>query len=147
MTSYLRHTSVSTRDKAINSSDASALCHYYLLIQLWGSLLSSTSKVYINPRIVALTIQLVLLPSSPCAQCELSSGPCIKDIRSGTLHCDSQVCVTCLRTRRVVLQLQARLSLLYLGFSSCSSETYRYNGYYLYNMLRATSAHVIVPLA
>src|ERR1700761_4637030 len=38
---------------------------------LSDSLLSSTSKVYINPRIVALTIQLVLLPSSPCAQCEL----------------------------------------------------------------------------
>src|SRR6201996_1193945 len=81
---------------------------------LSNSLLSSTSKVYINPRIVTLTIQLVLLPSSPCAQCELSSGPCIKDIRLGPLHCDSQVCVTCLHTRRVVLQLQARLPTFFI---------------------------------
>ena len=58
--------SVSTRDKAINSSNASALCHYYLLDTLRDSLLSSTSKVYINPRIVALTIQLVLLDPTSC---------------------------------------------------------------------------------
>ena len=102
--------SVSTIRYAINRLRRVSTVSLLLTDMLSDSLLSSTSKVYINPRIVAFTIQLVLSPSSPCAQCELSSGPCIKDERFGTLHCDSQVCVTCLRTRRVVLQSQARYS-------------------------------------
>src|ERR1700761_7248980 len=100
--------SVSTIRYAINRLQCISALSFLLTDMLSNSLLSSTSKVYINPRIVALTIQLVLLPSSPCAQCELSSGPYTKDIRSGPLPCDSQVCVTCLRTRRVALQSQAR---------------------------------------
>ena len=62
MTSYLLYVidSVSTIDKAIISSNTSALCHYYLLDTLRDSLLSSTSKVYINPSVVTLRIQLVL---------------------------------------------------------------------------------------
>ena len=96
--------SVSTIDKAINSSDASALCHYYLLDMLWDSLLSSTSKVYINPSIVALRIQLVLLAFLLLYTVwPLSSCPWIKDASLGSLHCDSQVCMTCLHTRRVIL--------------------------------------------
>ena len=57
--------SASTIDKAIISSDVSALCHYYLLDMLRDSLLSTTSKVYINPSVVALknpTCPLSLLP-------------------------------------------------------------------------------------
>ena len=88
---------------------------------LWDSLLSSTSKVYINPSVVALRIQLVLSAFLPlCILWPLSSYPWIKDNSLESLQYDSQVCVTCLCTRRVVLQLQAANYLLY--FSSCSVE-------------------------
>ena len=56
----------------------SALSHTYFVIltqMLSDSLVDDSPCMYINPRIVALRIQLVLLPSSPCAQCKLSSGP------------------------------------------------------------------------
>src|SRR6201996_5963765 len=97
--------SVSTIRYAINRLQRVSTLSLLLTDMLSDSLLSSTSKVYINPSVVALTIQLVLLPSSPCAQCDHSSFcPCIKDASLGSLHCDSQVCMTCLRTRRVVLQ-------------------------------------------
>ena len=110
--------SVSTIDKAINSSDASALCHYYLLDTLWDSLLSSTSKVYINPSVVALRIQLVLSAFLPlCVLWSPSSGPWIKGISLGSLQYNSQVCMTCLCIRRVVLQLQAHINSLYFSSS------------------------------
>src|SRR6201996_3205788 len=64
--------SVSTIRYANNRLQCVSTLSFLLTDTLSNSLLSSTSKVYINPRIVALTIQLVLLPSSPCAQCELS---------------------------------------------------------------------------
>src|ERR1700761_1264224 len=63
--------SVSTIRYAINRLQHICTLSLLLTDMLSDSLLSSTSKVYINPSIVALTIQLVLLPSSPCAQCEL----------------------------------------------------------------------------
>src|SRR6201996_1722817 len=63
--------SVSTIRYAINRLQHISALSLLLTDTLSNSLLSSTSKVYISPRIVALTIQLVLLPSSPCAQCEL----------------------------------------------------------------------------
>src|ERR1700761_7351837 len=63
--------SVSTIRYAMNRLRHVSALSFLLTDMLSNSLLSSTFKVYINPRIVALTIQLVLLPSSPCAQCEL----------------------------------------------------------------------------
>src|ERR1700761_8968316 len=63
--------SVSTIRYANNRLRRVSTLSLLLTDMLSNSLLSSTSKVYINPSIVALTIQLVLLPSSPCAQCEL----------------------------------------------------------------------------
>src|ERR1700761_9785046 len=63
--------SVSTIRYAYNRLQRISTLSFLLTDTLSNSLLSSTSKVYISPRIVALTIQLVLLPSSPCAQCEL----------------------------------------------------------------------------
>src|ERR1700761_7548524 len=63
--------SVSTLRYAINRLQHVSALSLLLTDMLSNSLLSSTSKVYINPSVVALRIQLVLLPSSPCAQCEL----------------------------------------------------------------------------
>src|ERR1700761_1025066 len=63
--------SVSTIRYAINRLQRVSTLSLLLTDMLSDSLLSSTSKVYINPSVVALTIQLVLLPSFPCAQCEL----------------------------------------------------------------------------
>src|ERR1700761_7130688 len=72
--------SVSTIRYAINRLQCVSALSLLLTSVLSDSLLSSTSKVYISPSVVALRIQLVLLPSSPCAQCEYSSScPCIKD--------------------------------------------------------------------
>src|ERR1700761_929806 len=63
--------SLSTIRYSINRLQCVSTLSFLLTDMLSNSLLSSTFKVYISPRIVALTIQLVLLPSSPCAQCEL----------------------------------------------------------------------------
>ena len=80
--------------------------------------------MYINPRIVAFTIQLVLLPSFSCALCELFSSPWIKDASLETLQCDSQthkLCVTCLHTRKVIF-LGKPVWTFFTDFSSCSTE-------------------------
>ena len=58
------------------------------LLYAWHSLVSDSSLVYINPVVVTLTIQLVLLPTTSYSLHILSSGPCTKGISFGnSLQC------------------------------------------------------------